>query len=274
MTQATVPAPDPTPAFVQRWHVDRDDTVSVIRYDGGERRTLGIDGAGALAGLLAERAGRAAPPVVVLVLDVLHAELVEVQQMAAGRPIADWAPWLAAIDGVEQYPSAVIVGVPVQATCGGLELALAADIRIAAVDARLGLLETRMGLLPGAGGTQRLPELIGPGAAALLVLTGETVSGREAHRIGLVQLLADDPAASVTLAISLADRLAAIGPKVLGIAKGALAAARVRATGGFRTEGRGFLTLVGTDDARERMADWIAAQAAGHNPATDTGPLP
>ena len=64
---------------------------------------------------------------------------------------------------------------------------------MAAPTARLGVLETRMGVLPGAGGTQRLPELVGRGNAALLVLSGEPVSGTEAHRMGLVQLIDDDP---------------------------------------------------------------------------------
>ena len=129
----------------------------------------------------------------VLEIDVLHAELAEVLEMAHGRPIADWAPWLAAIGGLESYPSATVVSVPRQATCGGLELALAADVRVAAPDARLGVLETRMGIMPGAGGTQRLPYLVGHGNANLLVLSGESISGIEAHRMGLIQLLAGDP---------------------------------------------------------------------------------
>lgn len=255
----------------QEWHVDRDDHVSILRYDGGERRTLGIAGAGALADLLAERAGRDEPPVVVLVLDVLHAELNEVLEMAAGRPIAEWAPWLAAISGLENYPSAIVAAIEVQATCGGLELALAADMRVASPVARLGVLETRIGLIPGAGGTQRLPGLIGMGNASLLVLSGESISGTEAHRMGLVQLLDDDPVAG---AVALAERLASRGCAVLAAAKRALTAARTTTDEGFREEGRGFLGVVGRPESVETMTDWVGRQAAGTNPATDPSPLP
>ena len=194
---------------------------------------MGIPAADQLATLLAERASRPEPPVVVLEIDVLHAELAEVLEMAHGRPIADWAPWLAAIGGLESYPSATVVSVPRQATCGGLELALAADVRVAAPDARLGVLETRMGIMPGAGGTQRLPHLVGQGNANLLVLSGESVSGVEAHRMGLVQLLAGDPTAR---AVALAETLASRGSRVLAAAKRALAASVFATTRG--TESR------------------------------------
>lgn len=254
-----------------RWIVDRDDDVVVLRYDGGERRTMGIEQAGQLAQLIEERASSPEPPVLVLVMDVLHAELGEVREMSEGRPIADWAPWLAAIANIEQYPSASIVAVPRQASCGGLELSLAADLRVAASNARLGVLETRMGIMPGAGGTQRLPELIGQGNAALLVLTGETISGAEAHRMGLVQLLADD---AVEAAIELAQRLASIGPVVLNTAKRALAASRNRNDDGFRQEGKGFLKLVATDAGKARIDAWLTSQAGGANPALDPSPLP
>lgn len=254
-----------------RWVVDRDDAVTVLRYDSGRRRTMGIDGAAQLAGLIEERAARPEPPVLVLVVDILHAELAEVKQMGAGRPIADWAPWLAAITGLETYPGATIVSVPVQATCGGLELSLAADIRIAAPSARLGVLETRMGILPGAGGTQRLPELIGRGNTALLVLTGEPVSGTEAHRMGMVQLLDEDPTAG---AVALAERLARIGAPVLAQAKRALLGGIHRAPDGFRTEGKAFLAAVNFESTSSRVDEWLAAQARDDNPALAPTPLP
>ena len=246
-------------------------TSSVLGYDGGRRRTMNIAGAGQLAALVTERAERPDVPVLVLVLEVLHAELEEVRQMSEGRPIADWAPWLAAIQSVENYPNGVVVAVPKQATCGGLELALAADIRVAAPRARLGVLETRMGLVPGAGGTQRLPELIGFGNAALLVLTGESVSGTEARRMGLVQLVDADP---VGRAIDVAEGIARNQPHVIAAAKRALAGGRTRSAEGFRIEGRSFLAVVGTDSTKQRIDTWLDAQSAGRNPALRASPLP
>jgi enoyl-CoA hydratase len=71
---------------------------------------------------------------------------------------------------------------------GGLEMALACDMRVAAEDAKLGLAEVRRGLIPGAGGTQRLPRLVGVAKALEICLTGDNVSGSEALRLGLVNI--------------------------------------------------------------------------------------
>ena len=260
-----------TTAVEKPWVVERDDKVSVIRFEGGRRLTMGISGAAQLGSLLHERAKRPAPPVVVLDVSILHAELHEVLEMSAGRPVSDWLPWLEAISSLENYPSATVVAIADQASCGGLELTLAADIRVVAPDARVGVLESRMGLIPGAGGTQRLPALVGHGWASLLCFSGETISGVEAHRIGLAQLLSDDPlAAAVTLAERLSDR----GPAVLMAAKRALLAARAPAADGFKVEGRGFLSVVGLPSTVETMHQWLSRQADGDPPAKDPSPLP
>ena len=253
------------------WGVERDDEVSVLRFGGGRRRTMGIGGAGQLASLLAERAARPDPPVVVLDVSILHAELAEVLEMSSGRPISDWGPWVEAIGGLERYPSATIVAIADQATCGGLELSLAGDIRVVAPRARLGVLESRMGLIPGAGGTQRLTALLGHGWASLLCFSGETISGSEAHRIGLAQLLADDP---VSAAVELAERLAARGGPVLRAAKKALLAATSANPEGYRVEGRAFLSVVGLPSTVDTMAAWVARQSRGDPPAKDPSPLP
>jgi enoyl-CoA hydratase/carnithine racemase len=258
-----------TPRIVY-WVVERDDHVTLLRYDGGDRRTMNIEGARQLVELVADRAALPEPPVLVLALDVLHAELDEVREMSNGRPIADWAPWVNAIQSVEAYPNGVIVAAVRQATCGGLELALAADIRVAAPDARLGVLETRMGLVPGAGGTQRLPELIGMGNASLLVLTGESINGTEAHRLGLVQIVDIDP---VKRSVELAESIARNKPYVIAAAKRALAAGRVRSADGFRVEGRSFLAVVGTDRTKQRVDRWLEAQGGGRNPALSNEPF-
>jgi enoyl-CoA hydratase/carnithine racemase len=253
------------------WQVDRDDVVCVLRFAGGRRRTLGIAGAAQLAGMLADLAARPEPPVLVLDVGILHAELLEVLEMSAGRPIADWQPWLAAITGLERYPSATIVAIQDQASCGGLELSLAADIRIVAPNARLGVLEARMGLVPGAGGTQRLSALLGHGHAALLCFSGLPVSGTEAYRIGLAQLLADDPVSAATdMALELAQR----GFPVLAAAKRALLAALPMTDAGFRTEGKSFLSVVGTESSIATMRAWLDRQAADDPPSRDPSSLP
>lgn len=87
---------------------------------------------------------------------------------------------------VAKIPQPVIAVIERYALGGGCELALAADIRFAAADAGIALPEVHLGLMPGAGGTQRLTRLVGPGWAKELILTGRRVSGEEAQRIGLV----------------------------------------------------------------------------------------
>jgi enoyl-CoA hydratase/carnithine racemase len=254
------------------WLVTREaQDVVVLEFDGGEQRTMDIAGAAALAGLLLQLAERPAPPVLVLVIDLLHADLNEVIQMSHGRSIRDWAPWVEAISRLQGYPSATLVAVPRQATCGGFEIALAADIRIAAPRARLGVLESRMGIMPGAGGTQRTARLAGFAAAALLCYCGESVSGTEAHRLGLVQLLDDDP---VALAIATAERVASRGSHVVQGIKRALLASLPAGVEGFQEEGRAFLSVVKHAEAAAGMQSWLDRQARGVNPAADESPLP
>jgi enoyl-CoA hydratase len=102
---------------------------------------------------------------------------------------------------------------------GGLELALAADMRVAATGAKMGLPEVGLGLIPGYGGTQRLPRLIGQGLALELIFTGRHVGADEALRMGLVNRVADDALAA---AVELAAAAAKNAPVSLGIAKEAV----------------------------------------------------
>ena len=88
---------------------------------------------------------------------------------------------------MERCPQAIIAAIRGFALGGGLELALACDIRIAAEDAQLGLTEINLAIIPGGGGTQRLPRLVGRGKALEMILTGMRVPAAEALRIGLVE---------------------------------------------------------------------------------------
>jgi enoyl-CoA hydratase/carnithine racemase len=90
---------------------------------------------------------------------------------------------------IDAFKLPVIAAINGSAFGGGLELALAADIRLAAESAVVGLTETRLAIIPGAGGTQRLPRIVGKGKALELILTGRRIDAREALRIGLVNHL-------------------------------------------------------------------------------------
>jgi enoyl-CoA hydratase/carnithine racemase len=92
---------------------------------------------------------------------------------------------------IEHLNKPVIAAINGVALGGGTELALACDIRVAAMNASMGLTETRFAIIPGAGGTQRLPRLIGRGKAKELIFTGRRVDAREALQIGLVNQICD-----------------------------------------------------------------------------------
>lgn len=108
-------------------------------------------------------------------------------------------------------PQPVICAINGIAVAGGLELAMACDIRIAAVHATFGLSEVRVGSIPGGGGTQRLPRLVGLTNAMPMLLGGERIDAAEALRIGLVSMLVE-PGELMDRAMALAERIAANAP--------------------------------------------------------------
>ena len=106
-------------------------------------------------------------------------------------------------------PKPMIAAVNGVAVGGGLEMALACDIRIAAEDAQLGLTEINLAIIPGGGGTQRLPRLVGRGKALEMIMTGMRIPAAEALRIGLVERVvpvAELPSAAQALARTLAEK--------------------------------------------------------------------
>ncbi len=128
------------------------------------------------------------------------------------------------LDAIEASPKVFIAAVHAAAFGGGLELALACDLRVVSASARMGLTETRLAIIPGGGGTQRLPRLVGLGRARDLILTGRRVEGAEALRIGLAERLceASGRAACIEAALALAEEVAGGGPVALAKAKEAI----------------------------------------------------
>ena len=152
-------------------------------------------------------------------------ELTATQQMRTGQLI---------FDALEDAPQAVIAAVNGIAFGGGLELAMACDLRIAAPGARFGQPEMTLGNIPGWGGTQRLPRLIGQGRALEMILTGESIGAERALEIGLVNSVAEDVLAT---ALELAGRIAAMSATAIAAAKRAVyAGARSGISQGLVTE--------------------------------------
>jgi enoyl-CoA hydratase/carnithine racemase len=155
-------------------------------------------------------------------------------------------------DGLEEVETPVLAAIAGTCVGGGLELALACDVRIAAPDATFGFPEHNIGLLPGLGGCSRFVDLVGPGKAKDLIFTGELFDGATAHELGVVERLADDPnAAADEYARDLLDG----PPQALGLAKRVVNAARDAdgATAGL-LESLAQSTLLETDDHAEGLA--------------------
>lgn len=165
-------------------------------------------------------------------------------------------------DEIAAYPKPVIAMINGFCLGGGCELALACDLRIAADTAKLGQPEINLGIIPGGGGTQRLPRVVGTGQAMRLVLTGELIDAAEALRIGLVDVV--HPAAELReRTLDVARGMAAKSPVALRMGKSAVrAAAEMPLEAGLRYETELFVTCFASDDRREGVAAFLEKRPA------------
>ena len=153
------------------------------------------------------------------------------------RGLDVWKPLIAAINGM--------------ALGGGLEIALACDIRIASEKARFGTPEVNLGVIPGWGGTQRLPRMLPWCKAAELLLTGRPIGAREAYRIGLVNKVVPQEQVMPT-AKEWAEAICQAGPLAVRAAKEAMVrGSSMTLEDGLRLEGALFNRVLGTEDFNE-----------------------
>jgi len=209
---------------------DRDDVGAVVIW-GGER----IFAAGADVNMMIEMTPQEAKP------------------MIAGLQEA--------FNQVEEIPKITIAAINGYALGGGCELALCADFRFAAEDAKIGQPEIQLGIIPGAGGTQRLPRLIGPARAKDLVYSGRHLAANEALQVGLVDRVY--PSAEVYQRAVEEARRYAVGPRA------ALRAAKVAINWGGRGDFRSGIVI-----EREVFADLFATedQKTGMRSLLEQGP--
>lgn len=162
-----------------------------------------------------------------------------------------------ALDVIATSRLPVIAAVHGVALGGGLELALACDIRIATPDTKLGLPEANLGMLPGAGGTQRLPRLVPHGVAMEMLMLGNSISGERGFQLGLVNRLCDADALLDTAA-GLAQQLAAGSAQVPAEAKSLLDdTAGMSIAEGIDRERRAVVALFETADGREGFSAFL-----------------
>ncbi|MCU0245076.1 MAG: enoyl-CoA hydratase-related protein [Bryobacter sp.] len=177
----------------------------------------------------------------------------------AGRPPAEGAAFARGgqliFEKLERLGRPSVAAINGYALGGGLELAMSCTVRIASPNAKLGLPECKLGILPGNGGTQRLPRLVGVGHALEMMLTGEPIDAAEAHRIGLVNKVVP------------AEELLPAAHALLGkmIANAPLALARIMEcvyTGGYEYEAAQFGVLMGSEDAKEGTRAFLEKRKA------------
>ncbi len=161
---------------------------------------------------------------------------------------------------LEAAPLVTLAEIGGSALGGGLELALACDLRIAADEARLGLSEASLGLLPGAGGTQRLTRLIGLPLSLRLILGAEIVDGAQAQRLGIVQWSVPQ-AELAAQAAATAARYAAIQKSALAANKRCIAAAMSPQQDGYAVELRETRALYDDPETRAKVNAFLARRA-------------
>jgi len=184
----------------------------------------------------------------------------DVKEMAAAGPaeIMTLAAGIQdAFKAVARIPKPVIAAITGYALGGGLELALCADFRVLGESAKVGQPEILLGIIPGAGGTQRLPRLIGPSRAKDLVYSGRFVDAAEALRIGLADQVVPD-AEVYGAAVRLAERYAAGPPLALRAAKQAIDEGLERdLDAGLEIERLHFTGLFATEDQETGMRSFL-----------------
>jgi enoyl-CoA hydratase len=238
-----------------------DDQVAVLRLQRPPANAIDLALGEELQAVIKDASGR--PDVGALVITggpKIFAAGADIKAMARWGP-EEVRPSVDALGGacdlLEAVDTISIAAINGYALGGGLELALGCDLRYAATDAKLGQPEIGIGVIPGAGGTQRLVRLLGPGRTRELVYAGRIVDAAEALQLGIVErvLRADEVLAT---AIEDARRFAKGPRQALAAAKAAITAA-ITSPGapGIQAEREAFLALFGTPDQREGMAAFL-----------------
>lgn len=167
-------------------------------------------------------------------------------------------------DFIENLKTPVIAAVNGFALGGGLELAMASHFRIASDNAKMGLPEVSLGVIPGYGGTQRLPQLIGKGRAMEMIMTAGMMTAEEAHRAGLVNHVVPQ-AELLEYCTIIAQKIIKNSPMAIGYAINAINANFKDGVNGYETEIKSFGKCFGTEDFKEGTTAFLEKRKAVFN---------
>jgi enoyl-CoA hydratase len=243
------------------WTETRHGRIAVLSFARPPRNWMNVRSMVELVAHL-ERLSRQRDEVTVVMLTggvdgyfIAHADLDDLAKIARGEDVGgDLGSWSRALDLLETMPQPTVAAIDGQAWGGGCETALACTLRVGSERAHLGQPEVSVGIIPGAGGTQRLPRLVGSGIGAELCLSGRVVRAEEALRIGLLNELL--PAKGfVGEAVRWCERIARNPARAVFAAKRAVVEGlRMPLEEGLRLEGRLFAEANASDEARKLNA--------------------
>lgn len=246
--------------------ISLEDGIALITIDRPPVNALSVATLDALSTALDEAAGLETRAVVITGAGtrafVAGADITELTAIPDSEAAYRFAAYGQAIfDRVEAFPKLVVAAINGPCLGGGNELAMACHVRIAAERARFGQPEINLGVIPGFGGTQRLPRLIGRGRALEVLLTGEMVSAADALQMGLVNRVVPDDQV-VPAAMELARQVAAKSQVAVRLT---LEAVREGLSGtlaeGQRIEREKFAQVMATEDRREGTRAFLEKRA-------------
>lgn len=241
--------------------VEIEQAVATIRLNRPPMNALGAELQSDLAAAVAQVAGDSAIRAAVLYggekLFAAGADIKEMSEASFAQMTQTSSRLQAALNAVAGLSKPVVAAVTGYALGGGLELALCADFRVLGESAKVGQPEILLGLIPGAGGTQRLPRLIGPARAKDLIFTGRFVGAQEALAIGLADKVVPDDQV-YQAACELAARFAAGPALALAAAKQAIdVGLDTDLATGLEYERVSFAGMFATEDARTGMRSFL-----------------
>ena len=243
------------------WTIDVRDRVAVLTFTRPPRNLMDMVSMTELVGHLQQLSERTDEVTVVMLTGgvdgffIAHADLDDLAKIANGEmPEGDPRSWSQAQTLLETMPQPTVAAIDGQAWGGGCETALACTMRVGSERAHLGQPEVAIGIIPGGGGTQRLPRLVGSAIGAELCLTGRVIDAHEAKRIGLLnEVLPTD--GFVDHAVEWCTRVARHpAPAVFAAKRAVVEGLRMPLADGLRLEVELFLATNASDDAKARNA--------------------
>lgn len=246
---------------MSNWALEHHGKVAVLTFTRPPRNLMDMASMTELVAHLEALADRTDEVTVVMLTGgvdgffIAHADLDDLAKIARGEmPDGDPRSWSQATHLLETMPQPTVAAIDGQAWGGGCETSLACTMRVGSERAHLGQPEVAIGIIPGGGGTQRLPRLVGSAIGAELCLSGRVVDAAEAKRIGLLnEVLPTD--GFVQHAIGWCERIARHpAPAVFAAKKAVVEGLRLPLDQGLRLEVELFLTANASDDAEARNA--------------------